>query len=409
MNRTELLDLIRNGESSHVEFKRDGVKPSQLAKEMVAFLNTNGGQILLGVEDDGDISGLTREPKAAEEWVMQAARDHIKPVLSPYWETVRCDGDAVVGVITVGGEAPDKPYKAKHGNHWITHVRVGSTTRDASREEEERLYQQAGRVQYGLKPVHNAGLDALDRRRLNDYFLRVRGEAYLPGDNDDEWCTLLRNLELMTVVENRKLVTVDGLLLFGLRTHRFLPQSGIRAVCYPGTEADYATRADEDLRGPMLPLKAEDGSLVESGLVEQAVDFIGRYTTPSAHLQGAQRTEKQVFPRDVVREAVVNALVHRDYSIAGTDIMLAIYSDRLEITSPGRLPNTITIDGMKAGARYARNQNLVNFMRDYNYVEARGMGVRNKIIRGMRAHNGTEPDLMAEDSRFTVRLWKHKT
>ncbi len=111
----------------------------------------------------------------------------------------------------------------------------------------------------------------------------------------------------------------------------------------------------------------------------------------------------------MIREAVVNALVHRDYSIAGTDVMLAIYSDRLEVQSPGRLPNTVTPEGMKLGMRYARNQTLVNIMRDYGYVDARGMGVRNKIIPGMRAHNGTEPDLIEEEHRFTVRLWKERS
>jgi ATP-dependent DNA helicase RecG len=101
----------------------------------------------------------------------------------------------------------------------------------------------------------------------------------------------------------------------------------------------------------------------------------------------------------------VNALVHRDYSIWGTDILLAIYADRLEIVSPGRLPNTVTVEGMKAGMRYARNQTLVNVMQDYRYVDFRGMGVRNKIA-GMRAHNGTEPEFIAEENRLTVRLWK---
>ena len=110
-----------------------------------------------------------------------------------------------------------------------------------------------------------------------------------------------------------------------------------------------------------------------------------------------------------MREAIGNALVHRDYSIVGTDIMLAVYSDRLEIVSPGSLPNTITPESMKVGARYARNQILVNVMRDYGYVEARGMGVRNRIIPGMLAHNGTKPDFIEEAHRFTVRLWNSRT
>ena len=122
--------------------------------------------------------------------------------------------------------------------------------------------------------------------------------------------------------------------------------------------------------------------------------------------QRGRRIDRWEYPEIVIQEAVVNALVHRDYSISGTDIMLAIYSDRLEIQNPGRLPNTVTIDGMKSGMRYARNQTLVNIMRDYGYVDARGMGVRNKIIPGMRAHNNTEPDFIEEENRFTVRLWK---
>ncbi len=210
----------------------------------------------------------------------------------------------------------------------------------------------------------------------------------------------------MTFSAGQYVATIDGMLLFGKQPNRYVPQSGIRAICYPGTEPDYATRADEDLHGPMVSLGARDGSLVEIGLVDQAWDFVRRNTTPTAHLEGARRIDRWEYPEAVVREAVVNALVHRDYSIAGTDIMLAIYADRMEIVSPGRLPNTITVDAMRAGARYARNQTLVNIMRDYGYVDARGMGVRNKIIPGMRAHNGTAPDLIEEEFRFTVRLWK---
>ena len=406
MNRTELLELIRNGENSGVEFKRDDIRPEQLAKEMSALLNLAGGHILLGVADGGEVSGLNRDPKQAEEWVMQVARDHVMPAVIPYWETLEWEHGTTVGVISLPANAPDKPHKAKRGSAWVTQVRVGTTTRDATREEEERLYQQSGRVQYGLKPVLGATLDTLDRRRLRDYFVRIL-EGDVPPDSDaDQWQRLLCNLDLGTTSVGRPLSTVDGMLLFGRNLKRFLPQSGIRAICYPGEEPDYATRADEDLKGPMVPLGASDGSVVEPGIVDRAWDFVRRNTTPSAYLEGARRIDRWDFPQEVVREAVVNALVHRDYSIAGTDIMLAIFSNRLEILSPGSLPNTVTRAGMRAGMRYARNQTLVNIMRDYGYVDARGMGIRTKVIPGMLAHNGTEPDLVEEESRFTVRLWK---
>ena len=98
--------------------------------------------------------------------------------------------------------------------------------------------------------------------------------------------------------------------------------------------------------------------------------------------------------------------MHRDYSIEGTDVMLSIFDDRLEVQSPGKLPNTITVDGMRSGARYARNQTLVNTMRDYGYVDARGMGIRSKVIPAMVTHNGTEPEFIEDEYRFTVRLRK---
>ena len=406
MNRTDLIELIRNDENSGVEYKRDDISPERLANEMAGLLNLEGGHILLGVENDQTVSGLTRDRRQAEEWVMRVARDRLQPAVIPYWEAIDWGGGRLVGVVTLPADAPDKPYKAKRGSVWVTKVRVGTTTRDATREEEQRLYQQSGGLRYGLKPVPGATVDVLDSRRLEDYFGRVLGtEGSIPED-PDEWAGLLVNLDLAVVTAGRTVPTVDGMLLFGRNPKRALPQSGVRALCYPGEEPDYATRADEDLRGPLVPLLNEEGAIVEAGLVDQAWDFVRRNTTPFAHLEGNRRVDRWEYPESVIREVVGNALVHRDYSITGTDVTLAVYSNRLEVASPGRLPNTVTPEGMRSGMRFARNQNLVNVMRDYGYVDARGMGVRNKIIPGMRVHNGTDPELLEEEHRFTVRLWK---
>lgn len=404
MNRARFIELIRDGESSTLEFKRDGLRIEALAKELVAFLNLEGGTVLMGVEDDGSVSGTTREN--IEEWVAEACRMKIEPPVVPLlsWTRNIEPGLDVLAVVVPSG--PDKPYACVHNHRRTYYIRVGSTSREASQEELGRMYQASGRLRYGAKPVPGADFDALDRRRLRDYLTRVlEGDA--PKDHDlGGWETLLLNLELMTVSTGQYVATVDGLVLFGKLPAKYVPQSGIRAICYPGVKADYATRADEDLRGPIVPLRAADGSLVEAGLVDQGWDFIRRNTTPTSLLEGARRVDRWEYPEEVVRETLVNALIHRDYSIAGTDIMVTIFADRMEVVSPGRLPNTVTVDGIRAGARYARNQTLVNIMRDYGYVDARGMGVRNKIIPGMRAHNGTDPDLIEEEHRFTVRLWK---
>ena len=273
------------------------------------------------------------------------------------------------------------------------------------------MFQEAGRVRLGLKPVPGADYTELDPRRLKDYFGRVLGQQY-PDDNaTEEWQRLLINLELQVKSGESITPTVDGMLLFGRNPKRFLPQSGIRAIAYPGVQQDYAARADQDLTGPLVSLYSVAGNppkavLVEPGLVEQALDFVNRNTQPEAHIENGARVNRPAYPPEVLREVIVNALVHRDYTIFGTDISLLIFADRIEVSSPGRLPNTATVEALKAGFRYARNQTLVNIMRDYRYVDFRGMGIRDKVIPGMRAHNGTEPVLIEGERSFTVRLLK---
>jgi ATP-dependent DNA helicase RecG len=160
------------------------------------------------------------------------------------------------------------------------------------------------------------------------------------------------------------------------------------------------------LRGALTPLLSDADEIVEAGLVEQALAFVQRNTTVAGHLEegGARREEVSAFPREAVREAVVNALVHRDYLLSSTDIELTIYDDRMEIVSPGRLPNGITPARMLSGCRAARNQLIKDVMRDYRYLENSGMGVPRKIVKCMREHNGTEPVLIEDGERFILRL-----
>ena len=237
MNKVELIELIRNEENSGVEFKRDDIAPEKLAGEVAALLNLEGGHILLGVEKDQTVSGLTRDRGKAEEWVMEVARTHVQPAAIPYWETIRWDDERVIGIVSLPANAPDKPYKAKRGAVWVTKVRVGTTTRDATREEEQRLYQPSGRLRYGCKPVPGSAIETLDPRRLRDYFSRVVGGDAPGSDDIDAWRALLVNLDLATSAAGPAAATIDGMLLFGNNPKRFLPQSGIRAICYTASQA----------------------------------------------------------------------------------------------------------------------------------------------------------------------------
>ena len=406
MTKTELAELLTNGENSGVDFKRDDIRPERLASRMAAFLNLEGGHILLGVEDDGTVSGLTREPKDAEEWVMEAARTHLQPPVIPYWEQFKWDDSKLIGVISLPADSPDKPYKSKQGSAWVTKMRVGTTTRDATREEEARLYQQSGLVRYDIRPVSGSDLADLDLRRLVNYFRDVREQDCPAEDDDEAWRILLTNTDLMVEDRGRAIPTVAAILLLGRKPNRFLPQAGINAAAYKGVSKDYDARERAVLRGPGVALLSEAGEIVETGVIEQALGFVSRNTNISSSIQDGRRVDRRDYPVEAVREAVVNAVVHRDYTIAVTDIELSIYSDRLEIVSPGRLPNTVTVDKMRAGCRASRNELIKEILRDYRYVEATGLGVPRKIVRGMREHNGTNPDIQEEEDRLLVRLWK---
>jgi ATP-dependent DNA helicase RecG len=336
------VEIIRNGENSGIEFKRDIVQNHVLAKELVAFSNLEGGSVLLGVEDDGSITGITRPE--LEQWVMNTCRDKIRPAIIPFYEllkNVEPGRDVAVVRVARGFDV----HTLWHNNRYTYFIRVGTQSREPTPDELRRLFQKRGGFRAELSPISGAVLSDLDRRRLVDYFRSIR-ELEIPS-TDEEWGTLLFNTELM--VEDG--ITAAAVLLFAANPNRFLPQAGIDAAAFPGTEKDYAARERISIRGAMAPLFNPEGQLVENGIVEQALAFVRRNTAVTATLEdGARRVEKPTYPDEVLREAIVNALIHRDYLLSATSIELDVYADRLELISPGRLPNAITLTGCASDA-----------------------------------------------------------
>ncbi len=407
MNKTELLELITNHEGSRVEFKRDDCRPEDLAKEMSALLNLEGGVILLGIEDDEQVSGLTRSREATEEWVMNIARENVQPAFTPIWTCIEMGGGKQVGVVELAADSPGKPHKARRGKAWVTFTRVGSTSRESTREEEGRLYQAARLVRYEIKAVPDTGLESLNMDLTENYYRDVLKRSVPDRSDLEGWRQLLLNSDLLVATREELSATVSGLLLFGENPNRRLPQAGVTAVAFPGSEKEYNTVDEERIRGPLTSRVSQRGMAVEKGVIDRTVDFVKRNMGSVAWIDGGRRRRKEAFALDAVREAVVNAVVHRDYAIEGTDIEVSLYGDRLEIISPGRLPNGVTVAKMKEGVvRVARNELLKEILRDYGYIEHYGMGVRNRIIESTRRHSGTEPDLQEDESRFLVRIWK---
>lgn len=408
MLKSELLEIIANGENSGVEFKRDDIRPEQLAKEIVALANFQGGKIILGVEDDGTITGIQR--KNLEEWVMDTVFGrYVHPMILPFYEEVQVDDEHRVAVITIT-QGTAKPYVVRHKDREEIYIRVGSISRRATREQQARLFALGGMVHAETFPVSGSSLKDMSRDRLIDYLTTIVGDPDLPG-SDDEWIRRLCGLGFMTEQEGLPAVcSIAGLVLFGHSPRRLLRQAGIRWMAFDGPEKTYRAFDDRTIDGPLVALlrTGEMGKreVLEKGIIEMLVDsMLPVISTESEKIDAIMRRERYwYYPVEAVREAVVNALAHRDWT-RYEEVEIIAFSDRLEITSPGALQNSMTVEKMIAGQRSPRNPLIVEVLRDYGYVEARGMGVRNKIIPLVRERGG-EPEFIATEDYLKVVIPK---
>lgn len=398
MLKSELLEIIVNGENSGVEFKRDDIRPEQLAKEIVALANFQGGRVLIGVEDDGSITGIQRED--LETWVMDTVFGrYVHPLILPFYEEVIMDDDKRVAVISIT-QGTAKPYVLRNHDREEVFVRVGSTSRLATREQLARLFESGGMLHAELLPVSGTRLDNLDQARLTDYLVNIAGDLQAPTTPDD-WHQRLMGLGLMVTREDGAPVcTIAGLVLFGRSPRRSLRQAGVRWMSFSEDTKEYQAQDDTLLDAPLVALwEGRIGSsrqIIEPGLIERLVDRMTPFITEQANSsnEGLRRETLYRYPLDAVRETILNALVHRDWT-RSIEVEVVNYVDRLEVTSPGALQNSMTLEKMLAGQRSPRNPIIVEIMRDYGYVDMRGMGVRRKIVPLTLEYTG-------QDARFEL-------
>jgi len=412
MLKSHLLEIIANGENSGVEFKRDDCRPEQLAKEIVAMTNLSGGMILLGVEDDGTITGIQRQN--LEEWVMDAVvARKIHPLLLPFYEEVQVDESRRVAILSFT-QGTAKPYVLRHNDREEIFIRVGSISRLATREQQARLFATGGLLHMEVLPVSGTSIESMDIDRVRDYLVNVMRDPEVPA-NSDEWQRRMCGMGFMTYSEiDRPVCTIAGLVLFGYRPRKYLKQAGLRIMVFDGIDKDYQARLDDVLDGPMVGLwKKENGGsreLVSAGIMENFLQLTRPFLTEEAdHIsEGMRRERKWHYPHEVIREVVINALAHRDWT-RSVDIEISVYRNRMEVISPGGLQNSMTVEKMIAGQRSPRNPMIVEVLRDYGYVDARGMGIRTKVIPLMRKENATEPVFEATDDYVKTVLFRRQT
>lgn len=405
MLKTELLEIIANGENSGVEFKRDDIRPEQLAKEIVAMANFQGGRVILGVENDGTISGLQRDNP--EEWVMNVMRDKIHPLVLPFYEAIKMDENVFVAVITFP-QGVSKPYVLRDRGEEKIYIRVGSTSQLATREQQMRLFEIGGMLHTEALPVARTNSGCLDKARLENYLSDIIQDPDIPG-TDDDWENRLAGLGFLT--EANGLCTVAGLLLFGKNPRQYLKQAGLRVFAFDGEDKEYKAKLDLIIDAPLVGRwgSTESGKqLIDDGLIEKFLDQIKPFITQEADEvdENFRRESEWIYPLDAVREVFINALAHRDWT-RFVDIEVGVYSDRMEVISPGALQNAMTVEKMILGQRSPRNPIIMEVLRDYGYADSRGMGIRTKVIPLMRSINQTDPTFEAtEDYLKTVLLRK---
>lgn len=410
MLKSELLEIIANRENSGVEFKRDDIRPEKLAKEAVALANFQGGKILLGVEDDGTISGIQRDN--IEEWVMNIFREKIHPMILPFYEEIQVNENTRVAVISLP-TGISKPYVLRHNGREEVYIRVGSTSQLATREQQMRLFESGGMFHIEMLPVAGTSFASLDPDRLNYYLESIIKDPEMPK-NKEEWINRLLGLGLMAEDGlGNKVCTIAGLICFGINPRRYMKQAGLRVMAFPRGDKEYQALLDTVLDAPLVGrwkiTESGQKELLDEGLIEKFAMVIEPFITLEAdEIDRHMRREKAWFyPWDAVREAVINALAHRDWT-KSVDIEITNYLDRFEVISPGKLQNSMTIEKMIAGQRSPRNPFIMEVLRDYGYVDFRGMGVRTKIIPLMKKMNGIEPIFEATEDYLKCILPRKK-
>jgi len=338
----DLRALAVKGEDSARQFKANITNAESLAAEMAAFANSEGGTILIGVADDGSIPGLSQQDVfRINQLIGKAASQLVRSPLTVTTENLLLDDGRIVIVVTVP-KGIDKPYFDNNGVIWL---KVGADKRRVnSKEELRRLFQVTDQFHADELPTR-AGIDKLDKLRFRDFLRDVHKQEY--PDSSAELTRLLQNLNLAT--ENGKL-NLAGVLLFAEQPEFIVPQFVVKAVRYPGNEIHGTDYVDtEDFSGPLRRI------------FDDSLGFVMRNLHKVQAGRGVNAPGLPEVPEIVFEELLVNALAHRDYLISAP-VRLFIFDNRIEIISPGHLPNNLTVEKIRAGISNIRNPILVSYI-----------------------------------------------
>ncbi|MDL1972367.1 MAG: putative DNA binding domain-containing protein [Deltaproteobacteria bacterium] len=378
MDVFELREKIAKGENIHIEFKEGVRSNEELAKHIVCFANTDGGQIFIGVADDGIIIGVEDIDEIVRR-IDDVAFNRCEPPISVIVETIKADEGTVLVVNVPKGR--QRPYRTSKGFYYI---RSANRCRQASREELLRLFQATESIFYDEIEIHKATLQDIEIESFKAFV-----KTYMNIELREEMLkAYMKNLK---VISKNVKPTLAGLLFFGNDPQYFLPYAKVIGAYIEG----------EDIATPPMDKKDFTGRI--SQILEDSMKFIKLYLEERHTIKGLEPEIHLEIPEVALREALINALAHRDYTVSAP-IRIFIFTDKVEFHTPGRLPNTVTVESMKiGGAHVLRNPTIYNFFAKMGLVTEVGSGVF-RIIELVRKKLNKEVSLQETKSEFILTI-----
>jgi ATP-dependent DNA helicase RecG len=358
-------------------FHAETTAPVKLAETLVAFANAGGGTLILGADPRSGLPQGLADPDAVLDRALAAALSIDPPLIIPVPHLDQMDGKSVLLVVV----PPGLPHVYSYHGRYL--IREGAHNRPLDSRRLRRLMMERAAVSFEALVPEDAHLDDLDWEKAEGYVADLGGWS---SENLQE-ALLKRGCLVQSQGELRP--TYAGILLFGRDPQRWVHSSEILVARYPGT-----TMGDRFLR------EVIQGTLPEQ--IRRAEAFLVDHMRRGQRLLGLERVEETEYPIAAIREAIVNAVAHRDYQIQGDEIRVFMFSDRIEFYSPGRLPGHITVENM-VDERFSRNETIVQVLSDMGFIERLGYGI-DRMIRLMAATGLPGPHFEETAAGFQVTL-----
>ena len=380
MTEAEVRAIYERGKGQETDFKPESTTPAKLAESLIALANSAGGTVLLGVgSKSAKLAGL-KDPEAAQDKALKAALLADPSLIIPLPELVKLDGVEIL-VITV---PPGLPHVYSLNGRYL--MRDGSRDKPMTSPQVRQLMMERGEVSFESLTTPGATLEDVDWEKVERYLVPLEN---VPGQTARE---ALYKRGCLAKKGNRYRPTNAGLLLFGQDLERFFRSNEIIVVRYAGREM-----GDEFLREDIRDTLPEQ--------IRRAESFLVSNMSKGVRLVRLEREERTEYPVEAVREAIVNAVAHRDYSIRGEGIRVLMFSDRIEFYSPGRLPGHVTLNNI-VQERFSRNEVIVQILADMGFIERLGYGI-DRMIQLMLDHGLPDPVFQETANGFQVTLYGH--